>query len=87
MTIKPIHGVDFFLFCLQNNHRFCLTVERREDITTSNIATSLVGNVEQGFVIYRDRTFVECPYCKSLCLIIPGTPVISTDIKYTPEKK
>jgi hypothetical protein len=80
--------VTFFLFCIKNNHKFALDIERREDITLSHMTDVLqsAAGAEQGFVVFRDRSFVECPYCKSLCHLIPGTAIISADIKYTPPK-
>jgi len=48
---------------------FSTIVERKEDVAMSHIGD--IGEME-GYAIYRDRNFIKCPHCRSLCRLVPG---------------
>jgi hypothetical protein len=71
---------------------FILDLERKEDLSESNLTHSIDVNMDsqgyihsQGYAIFRDRSFVECPYCHGLCKVLPGSSTVTVD--YKPEKK
>lgn len=78
MNKVTTRGYAFQLRCSMG-HEFMLLVERHEDLDESNI---LDGKKQAGLVIFRDRSFVECGYCKSYCRFTGVEAVVEVD--YTP---
>lgn len=64
MTRATKYGYVFQLRCTLG-HTFMLTVERENDLAESFLSDTL--DKQTGFVIYRDRSFVECGYCRAFC--------------------
>lgn len=77
MTVHHVEHV-FILTCV-NSHKFSLQVEHATDITESHVTDDKQA---KGFAIYRDRSLVECPYCKSYCHVAPGHAKVQVD--FTP---
>ena len=60
-----------------------LLVERLEDLTESVFGYLRNDGKVQGYVLFRERSFVKCGYCGSLCAF---TGVIaSMEIDFTPD--
>lgn len=60
------HGYVYLLRCDGTmQHHFKLSVERKEDLSCS-VMLSDMDDIT-GFVVFRERTPVACPYCKALC--------------------
>ncbi len=70
----------FELQCLDYGHRFLLEVERREDISVTEV-DSLDGTP---LILFRDRTLVLCPVCKTSYCHMTGVRG-EMEVKYTPE--
>jgi hypothetical protein len=68
------------LRCTDNGHVFWLRIERTADVTLSQISDSL--DMDEGYALFRDRTLIECPYCRSLCRLTGVTGKV--EVKFTP---
>lgn len=64
-----------------NGHVFSLVVERSTDVTESHITDDKQA---KGFAVYRDRSLIECGYCKAYCQVLPGRAQV--DVDFTPSK-
>jgi hypothetical protein len=83
---KHFKMVSFRMLCVGVCHStFILDVEHKKDLSMSFLSDTLDLNQNSGYAIYRDRSFVECPHCGSLCRILFGSSTL--DVRYTPEKK
>jgi hypothetical protein len=48
---------------------FNVVLERKSDLTASHLSDT--GDPTEGYAIYRDKVFVKCPHCFSLCRLGP----------------
>jgi hypothetical protein len=77
---------SFRMLCVGICHSiFILDLERKEDLSMSTLSDTGDPNQNSGYAIYRDRSFVECPYCYGLCKMLPGSSTLN--VRFTPEKK
>lgn len=66
MSEQCRHGHVYLLQCDgMIAHHFKLAVERKDDLSCS-VMLSDADDIT-GFVVFRERTPVLCPYCKALC--------------------
>jgi hypothetical protein len=72
-------GIAVQLRCILG-HEFMLFVERESDLTLSHLTDDKSDSAE-GFVIFRERSFVECGYCKSLCHFTGATARLEVNYK------
>lgn len=75
---------DFILICTQCRFQFALAVEHPTDITVGKMRLHELSKHDQGYALYRERSFVLCPKCKSYCRLLPGS--LSVEVKYTPDE-
>ena len=65
MTYETKIGYVVQLRCI-DGHLFNLVVEREDDLQESYLMDMNVTE-ELGYIVYRDRSFVHCPYCDGFC--------------------
>lgn len=66
--VQPKQTFIRFLRCVLCRFTFSVSLERLTDLTMSHLSD--LGEVSEGYAIYRDKVFVKCPQCASFCKVL-----------------